>query len=88
MGKGWTKGGNRQRNPTLIPGNGYEGWGKGGQKVGIVRETPPLPQAMGMKGGKRVGIGRASSVIFQTQFPVHFLKEFACFLPIDYEVGI
>ena len=50
----WVKGGRSQAIPTLAPGKGYEGWGKGGQKVGIVRESPPLPQATGIKGGGRV----------------------------------
>ena len=54
MGKGWSKGGNRQRKPTFHPCKGYEGWEKGGQKVGIVRESPPFAHAKGMKGGERV----------------------------------
>ncbi len=54
MGKGWTKGGVRQRKPTLCPYKRYEGWGKGGQKVGFVRESPSFAHARGMKDGERV----------------------------------
>ena len=88
LGKGWSKDGRSQANPTLAPGERYEGWEKGDRRMGEARQSPPLPQAMGMKDGERVDQGWESSYIFQTQFPVHFLEEFACFLPIDHEVSV
>ena len=54
MGKGWKKGGSRQRKPALCPGKAGEGWDKDGQKVGVVRESPPYAQTRRVKDGKRM----------------------------------
>ena len=54
MGKGWSKGGNRQRKPTFCPCKGYEGWSKGGPSVGEAKQFPPFTHTNGTKSGSNL----------------------------------
>ena len=52
MGKGWSKGGNRQRTPTFTLGKRYKGWAKDGQKAGKASEKPNNKQEVAEELGK------------------------------------